>query len=162
VLKTLKPASHAAVGRAVFLYTAVEICDMIYSMNKRAKLREQFLHEPVTIQLGTLATNLAKINAYINDTENESLIRHLIDESRFFIDWTVPSLRDFEQQYQLAQYQRQLTQWLAHWKIMWVDPVQRRNIATETARWSQQVWQMSGLRGRASASAANAIQITAS
>ncbi|MCB0122282.1 MAG: hypothetical protein KDE58_08575 [Caldilineaceae bacterium] len=131
-------------------------------MNKRAKVKEQFLHEPVTIQLVALVTNLAKISAYINDTEKESLIRHLVDESRFFIDWMAPSLRDFEQQYQLAQYQRQLTQWLSQWETIWGDPIHRRNIATETARWSEQVWQISGLRDTAGAFAANAAQVAAS
>ena len=81
-------------------------------MNKHSKLKEEFLHEPAPIQLSTLATNFAKIGAYSHDTEHESLIRHLVDESRFFIDWTVPALRNFEQQYQRAQYQRQLTQCL--------------------------------------------------
>lgn len=131
-------------------------------MNKRAKLKEQFLHEPVTIQSGTLATNLAKISAYINDTEHEALIRHLVDESRFFIDWIAPSLRDFEQQYQLAQYQRQLTQWLSQWETIWGDPIHRRNIATETARWSEQVLQISGLHDTAETFAGNAAQVAAS
>ncbi len=131
-------------------------------MNKRTESKEQFLREALTIQLGTLATNLAKINAYINDTENESLIRHLIDESRFLIDWLVPSLGAFEQQYQLAHYQRQLTQWLYHWETTWADPVQRGYIAAETAHWSEQVWQISGLRDRVGTFAANAAQVAAS
>ena len=130
-------------------------------MSKRAKLKEQFLHESVTIQLGTLATNFAKIDAYINDTENELLVRHLFDESRFFIDWLAPSLRVFEQQYQLAQYQRQLTQWLHHWETTWGDPIQRRNIATATKLWSEQVWQISGLRDTAGVFTANSTQIAA-
>ncbi len=128
-------------------------------MNKRAKLKEQFLSEPLTIQLGALATNLARIDAYIADTENESLVRHLVDESRFFIDWIAPSLSDFEQQYKLAQYQRQLTKWLYQWAAIWVDPVQRMNIATEANRWSEQVWQISGLRDTTGAFAACSSQI---
>ncbi|MEZ4870140.1 MAG: hypothetical protein R3C14_52915 [Caldilineaceae bacterium] len=128
-------------------------------MSKQAKLKEQFLSEPLTIQLSALATNLARIDAYIADTENESLIRHLVDESRFFIDWIVPSLHDFEQQYTLAQYQRQLTQWLHQWEVIWVDPVRRMNMATEANRWSEQVWQISGLRDTADAFVADSTKI---
>ena len=126
-------------------------------MSKHVKLKEQFLRESVTIQLGTLATNFAKIGAYINDSENELLVRHLVDESRFFIDWIAPSLSDFEQQYQLAQYQRQMTQWLYHWETTWANPVQRRELATEAKRWSEQVWQISGLRDTAGAMAVSSI-----
>lgn len=113
-------------------------------MSKHAKLKEQFLHEPATTQLSTLATKFAKIDTHVNNIENELLVHQLIDESRFFIDWIAPSLHDFELQYQLAQYQRQLTQWFHHWETTWVDPIQRRNIATETNRWLEQVWQISG------------------
>ena len=126
-------------------------------MSKRIKLKEQFLRESVTIQLGTLATNFAKIGAYINDSENELLVRHLVDESRFFIDWIAPSLSNFEQQYKLSQYQRQLTQWLHHWEVIWVDPVRRMNIATEANHWSEQVWQISGLRDTTGALATSTI-----
>lgn len=115
-------------------------------MTTRAKLRDQFLQEPVAIQLSILATNLARIDAYIADAQNESIVRHLIDESRFFIEWLTPSLNNFDQQYALANCQRQLTRWLQQWQAVWVDPVQRVGMATETHQWSEWVWQISGLR----------------
>ncbi len=115
-------------------------------MTTREKLREQFLQEPVAIQLSILATNLARIDAYIADAQNESIVRHLVDESRFFIEWLTPSLNNFDQQYALANCQRQLTRWLQQWQAVWVDPVQRVGMATETHQWSEWVWQISGLR----------------
>ena len=115
-------------------------------MNKRAKLQEQFLQEPVAIQLSILATNLARIEVYSVDSQNEAIVRHLLDESRFFIEWVTPSLDNFDQQYTLANYQRQLTQWLHQWQLLWVDPSKRGSMATETHQWAEWVWQISGLR----------------
>jgi hypothetical protein len=71
----------------------------------------------------------------------------MIDESKFFIEWTAAEA-EVNTAAELVELQIQLARWQCNWVRIWHDPVQRSEVAEQSAAWSQRVLEMSGLLSR--------------
>lgn len=72
------------------------------------------------------------------------MIESLLNESKFFIEWTTldadPSI-----QAELVDLQLRLARWQHGIEEIWADPAQRMILAEEAGIWSNRVLEMSGL-----------------
>lgn len=113
-------------------------------MKNRSKLRERFLRDHVSVQLGNLASNLARIANFITLEMEQAAITELLDESKFMIEWAGPSAT-LEQQFILVELQRCLVRWRFTWADISSDATQRLLVINKAREWSAQLVAISGL-----------------
>ncbi len=106
--------------------------------------RERYLRESVSIRLGELAANLARIQSFSNNDLNRDAVAHLIEESKFFIEWTAIDA-GIDQAAELVELQVQLACWQLGWARIWADNSQRTKVAEQAKLWSNRVLEMSAL-----------------
>lgn len=115
-------------------------------MRHRQAIKERYLQDPLPIQLGGLAANLARIHSFADHPDHRDVVERLLEESKLFIEWAAPGA-ELEVQVRLVELQRLLAHWHLAWAKIWADPVQRAAAAEQAQDWSQQVLEMSGLLG---------------
>ncbi len=113
-------------------------------MKDRTAIRERYLRDALSIRLGGLAANLARVKSFSNHPDHRDAVERLLDESKFFIEWTAPEAR-LEVQAELVELQIQLAKWQYAWSSIWTDPAQRMAIAEQAGAWSERVLKLSGL-----------------
>jgi hypothetical protein len=116
-------------------------------MTNRDAIQERYLRDPLPMRLGGLAANLARVESFSNHTEHREVVERLLDESKYFIEWTAPDA-DLNLQVELVEIQRQLAQWQCGWQDIWADPVKRAAAASQAGAWSKRVLEKSGLLSR--------------
>ncbi|NEP47249.1 MAG: hypothetical protein F6K35_51930 [Okeania sp. SIO2H7] len=52
--------------------------------------KERYLQDNLSIRLGNLASNLARIESRCQAGSDRDLVKSLLRESKFFIEWTAP------------------------------------------------------------------------
>jgi hypothetical protein len=113
-------------------------------MTNAAAIKERFLRDSPSRRLGNVAANLARIEAFAAEPDHSEIVRHLAEESAFFIEWAAPDV-ELEAQCELLALQRLLVNWTRSWADVWEDS-QRRAVMRETAgRWSQRLLRLAGL-----------------
>ncbi len=123
-----------------------EIPPAVRSMRDQAALRERYLRDKLPVRLGGLAANLARIKSFSDHPDHRNVVESLLEESKFFIEWTAPDA-EFELQAELVEIQLQLARWQRSWRDIWADPAQRAAVAEKARVWSERVLKMSGLLG---------------
>ena len=91
-------------------------------------IRERYLRDPFPVRLGGLAANLARVKSFSDHPGHRDVVESLLDESKFFIEWTAPDAR-FDVQAELVELQLQLARWQRAWANIWADPVRRTTVA---------------------------------
>ncbi|MBE9116563.1 hypothetical protein IQ249_11695 [Lusitaniella coriacea LEGE 07157] len=118
-------------------------------MRNWAALKERYLRDELPIRIGGLAANLARVKSFSQDIEHCELVEGLLQESKYFIEWTAPDA-EIETAAELVELQRQLVRWQYHWVKIWNDPEQRLNVAEQAKDWSDRVLDLSGLLSESS------------
>ena len=113
-------------------------------MKDQTAIRERYLRDPLSVKLGGLAANLARVKSFSAHPKHGATVESLIDESKYFVEWAAPEA-DVETQAALAALQVQLAVWQLRWPRIWANPAQRALVANEAERWSDQILAMSGL-----------------
>jgi len=113
-------------------------------MRDLTAIRERYLRDALPVRLGGLAANLARIKSFSDHPNHCDVIESLLNESKFFIEWTVPDA-ELDTQAALVGLQLQLARWQRAWADIWADPVQRATVAEQAGAWSERVLKMSGL-----------------
>jgi hypothetical protein len=113
-------------------------------MKDWALLRQRYLQDDVPIRLGGLAANLRRINSFSERDTNREVVESIIDESKFFIEWTA-SETEVEVAAELVVLQVQLACWQRQWSHIWTDHERRRLVAEQSRSWSDRVLNLSGL-----------------
>ena len=101
-------------------------------------LKGQYLEANRATQLDSLALNLTRIQLLARSGTDEPVAQHLIRESQFFIEWTVPSIdleTDVTFATELVDLQRLLSRWKLRWSEVWANEKNRREIATLAQQW---------------------------
>lgn len=111
--------------------------------NQRA-IQERYLRDELPVRLGGLAANLARIRSFSDHSDHRDVVESLLEESKFFIEWTVPDA-GLKVQADLVELQLQLAQWQREWESIWADPVKRAAVAEQAHNWSKRVLEVSGL-----------------
>ncbi len=103
-------------------------------------VRERYLRDPVALRLGGLAADLARIASWAEDSAHRSVVGSLLEESKYFAEWTAPDA-PLEIQAVLADVQVQVACWHRRWIAGQPEPVMRE----EAQRWSDRLLALSGL-----------------
>jgi hypothetical protein len=107
-------------------------------------IRERYLRDALPLRLGGLAANLARIKSFSDHPDHCDVVESILDESKFFIEWTTPDA-GLALQGELIKLQIQLAHWQLNWSAIWSDPVQRVAVAEKAREWSDRLLEMSGL-----------------
>lgn len=105
-----------------------------------------FMQDDVTTRLRRLATHLSQIQSLWTQGSSEDVILALIDESRYFVEWTVPDMvkaDDIDRACELVDLVRLLTRWLFHWDNIWTDTEQKQSASAQISYWLQRVLEIS-------------------
>ncbi|MBW4581461.1 MAG: hypothetical protein KME42_17975 [Tildeniella nuda ZEHNDER 1965/U140] len=121
-------------------------------MKDQISLRERYLQESLPSRLGELAANLARIKSSSSNLLHEALVKHLIEESQLYIQWTIGDT-EAETAFVLRSLQGQLSQWQQNWSVIWVDALQRMERAEQANVWSERILELSGLLSESTISA---------
>lgn len=116
-------------------------------MKDFSQLRSRYLRDPVSVQLGGLAANLARVRSFSDNPSHCEVVAQLLEESACFMEWAAPDA-GFETQVFLAECQRQLTHWRFLWDEIWPDASRRAEIADQAGQWSERILELSGLSGK--------------
>lgn len=113
-------------------------------MNNIEERRERYLKDSVQIRLGGLAANLARISSFSRNPANFKAVKGLIEESKFFIEWTA---KDAEIEKSSALVDLQINLALLERKLEenWQNEEVRANIGQQAKDWSKQVLKSANL-----------------
>lgn len=107
-------------------------------------LRERYMQDRLPIRLGGLATNLMRIASVAEHSGNRQVVDRLLEESKFFIEWTAPDT-SLDKQMALVELQVRLAVWQHRWPRDLTDRTKRAHLAREARTWAERVLEMSGL-----------------
>jgi hypothetical protein len=110
----------------------------------RSTIRGRYLRDPLPVRLGGLAANLSRIKSFTAHEASRDAVESLIDESKYFIEWTAADA-EIQTAAELVALQIQLARWQCSWSRIWVDLERRRRFAEESSVWSKRVLELSGL-----------------
>jgi hypothetical protein len=113
-------------------------------MKDRTVLRERYLRENLPNRLGEIATNLARISSFCQNDLNCDSVASLIEESKFFIEWTAMDA-GIDLAAELVDLQVQLARWQLSWQDIWVDQARKLQVANLAKSWENRVLEMSEL-----------------
>lgn len=117
-------------------------------MKEWTDIRNRYLRDPVPTRLGGLAANLARIASFSDHDGHQGVVRDLIVESKYFIEWTTNDA-DADNQEQLVRLQVHLARWHIWTDRHWDDRALREAMAESAQNLSARVLEMSGLVGEA-------------
>lgn len=106
--------------------------------------KERYLQDDLSKRLGNLAVNLARIESLSNNSVNGDLVKSLVEESKFFIEWVATDI-DLDKAADLIEFQIQLAKWQLTWAEVWANPTERMNVAKQAHNWSESLLDISGL-----------------
>jgi hypothetical protein len=101
-------------------------------------IKERYLQDSLQIRLGGIAANLARIATCSQNHHDWEAIQSMLEESKFFIEWTAPEV-PLKVQAFLAELQIQLALWHLMWPKIYDDPQQREKLGQLARSWSQNV-----------------------
>lgn len=107
-------------------------------------IRERYLKEPFNKRLGHLASDLARISALLGNSKNKEAVDDILEESKFFIEWTV-SEAPSDVQTLLSEMQIKLAQLHFHLLHQKENPTEIDHLKRITKTWSEQLLEISGL-----------------
>lgn len=93
---------------------------------------------------GGLATNLMRIASVAEHPGNRQIVNRLLEESKFFIEWTAPDT-SLDKQAALVELQVKLAVWHYRWLRDFADQIKGTHLAREAHAWAERVLEMSGL-----------------
>jgi hypothetical protein len=111
-------------------------------------LQDRYLRETLSSRLGELSENLARISSFSQNDQNCDAVASLIEESKFFIEWTVMDA-GIDLAAELVELQVQLARWQLGWQDIWIDQARKLQVSNQAKVWSNRVLEMSGLLSEA-------------
>ena len=115
-------------------------------MKDMTAIQERYVRDTLAVRLGGIAANLSRVKSFAEYDSNEAAVASLLEESKFFIEWTAPEA-DMSTAAELVELQVQLSLWQRGWDKIWKDRAQRLHVATASGKWSQRILELSGLLG---------------
>lgn len=110
-------------------------------MEGLAERRNRFLRDPLQVQLGGIAADLARIASFAPNPANRRAVLDLIEETKWFIEWAGPSA-DADTAARLAEMQVSLAVIEARMRSGTADTAA---LVRDACMWSGEVLEMSGL-----------------
>ena len=104
------------------------------------------MRDALPVRIGGIAANLSHLKNAARQEELYTLAHRLIEETRWFIEWSGPEA-EIEITAYLVEIQRELTAWKSCLATIWQNPEEREHLARQSETWSQKVLELSGLLG---------------
>ncbi len=111
---------------------------------KREKLRERFLSDPLPRRLGGLAATLGRISSSARKSTDPNIVSNLLDEAKHLIEWTAADTEP-ETAAELVRMQTLITLWQRAWIEASQNPKQRLLLSVQAKEWSDKAVDFSGL-----------------
>jgi hypothetical protein len=102
-----------------------------------------FRCDRLPVRIERLAQNFLRMASLSLDETEAATVLSIIRESKAFIELTAVDL-DIDRAFELAQMQRQLSQWHVCWPDTWTNETDRHKISTITQIWVSRLREMSG------------------
>jgi hypothetical protein len=111
---------------------------------KREKLRDRFLRDPLPRRLCGLAATLGRISSSARNSTDPNHVANLLDEAKHLIEWTAAEAEP-ETAAELVRMQTLLTLWQSAWTEASQNPQQRLILSVLAKDWSDKAVDFSGL-----------------
>lgn len=111
------------------------------------KLKARYEAASPIAQIDSLGMNLVRLQTLAENGTEESVAQHLVRESQFFIEWTVPGLSletNMALVQELLSLQRLLSRWKLNWSGLWANPSERQKMADTAQHWYEHLQGYSG------------------
>jgi len=105
-------------------------------MRHLEEIKRRFLKNDLSVRLGCIASNLARLESFSKMPNNQRVVNDLIEESKFFIEWTTPEV-NLDIQVELVNTQIQLALW-NYFK-------DQKQISKDAGKLSKKILKLSGL-----------------
>lgn len=109
-------------------------------MKNIAQIKERYLKESFNMKLGHLASDLARIATFLD----KNATKDLIEESKFFIEWTAGEA-SFDVQVLLAEMQSKLALCQRRILTQKADNSDFEDLRESAKAWSERLLEISGL-----------------
>lgn len=113
-------------------------------MSKLEELRLRYLNDPISVRLGGIAANLARIASFSKNDAHYKVVMTILQESKWFIEWTAAELNT-EDIAELVKLQLQMAIWEIQSHNKWNDHYWRSALSNQSQQWSHNILKMSGL-----------------
>ena len=113
-------------------------------MKNLDQIKERYLKESFNMRLGHLASDLVRISSFLESNINVNIIKDLLEESKFFIEWTA---KDAPFQIQALLSEMQLKLALSHLHLLrhGKDFKEIESLKKTAKTWGDQLIEYSGL-----------------
>jgi hypothetical protein len=101
-------------------------------------IKKRYLQDDLPTRLGGIAANIARIASWSSDPADWEAVHSMLEESKFFIEWTAPEA-PLNVQALLVELQIQLALWYLIWPKVYTDPQEREKLSKLARTWSQNV-----------------------
>jgi hypothetical protein len=113
-------------------------------MNNWTIAETTFRCDRLSVRMERLAQNFLIMGAMSLDGIEPETVLEIVRESKVFIELTAIDL-DVDSAFELAQIQRQLSQWHVHWLETWTSNASRIEISTLSQAWASRIREMAGI-----------------
>lgn len=113
-------------------------------MKNRPHRRERYLRDPLPVQLGGIAANMARIASFVESPSSPVIVASLLYESKFFIEWAAPTA-PLDTAALLVELQIALAGWQSRWLRDSANLDARNSLVQFASDWADRVLQVSGL-----------------
>ncbi len=107
-------------------------------------IKDRYLKESFSRRLGHLASDLARVSSFLENSKNIKAIEDILEESKFFIEWTAPEA-PLNIQVILSEMQSKLALWQRHLLQQKGNSAEMKTLKKATILWSGQLIKLSGL-----------------
>ena len=108
------------------------------------EVKNRYLKDELPVRLGGISADLARIASFAPMVDNWKVVQSLLEESKFFIEWTALDVSLEEKAY-LVELQIQLAFWHRIWTEIYTNSKEREKLSQQASLWSKKVLEMSGL-----------------
>lgn len=110
-------------------------------------IHKRYIKDPLSVRLGGLAANLARIDSFSGNYKNHKAVGSLIEESKFFIEWTaLDASEDLREK--LVDLQIKLALWQRIWPRKAGVSSIRKDFKRMAHKWAGYILAVSGLNKR--------------
>ena len=106
--------------------------------------RNRYLSDPVSIRLGNLASNLARIADFAESLQEDDGVPNLLEESISFIEWTIGDAAP-EVKKDLRTVRNRLALWQNRLAAILRNTSERMTLISEARQWAERLLADSGI-----------------
>jgi hypothetical protein len=107
-------------------------------------IKERYMKEPPGRRIGHLASDLARISAFLDNPKNKTIVEDMLEESKYFIEWAAREAPLHVQEL-FAVIQPKLALWQRHLKQGTNDSTELSELKKTTKIWSLSLVELSGM-----------------